>query len=150
VSGPARVTAALLALLALLVPVAARRAAASEFYVVIVNQANPLSSLPAAEVSRIFLKRSDRWPDGELILPIDLREGSPVRESFSKEVHDRSTAAIRAFWQQVIFSGRGLPPPEKETSADIVEYVRSHRGGIGYVSVRTPLGAGVKVLKVTR
>ncbi|HYG62461.1 MAG TPA: hypothetical protein VEL74_07755 [Thermoanaerobaculia bacterium] len=140
---------ALAAVAAVLVPVAARRAAASEFYVVIVNQENPLSVLPASEVSRIFLKRSERWPNGELILPIDLPEGSPVRESFSKEVHDRSTAAIRAYWQQLIFSGRGLPPPEKASGADIVEYVRSHRGGIGYVSVRTSLGAGVKVLKVT-
>lgn len=140
---------ALFALLTLLVVGGTGRAATSEFYVVIVNQANPLTSLPAAEVSRIFLKRSERWPDGELILPIDLPEGSPVRESFSKEVHDRNTAAIRAYWQQVIFSGRGLPPPEKATSAEIVEYVRSHRGGVGYVSVRTPLGAGVKILKVT-
>jgi ABC-type phosphate transport system substrate-binding protein len=140
---------ALLALAAILVPAAAPRAAASEFYVVIVNEENPLSVLPASEVSRIFLKRSDRWPNGELILPIDLPVGSPVRESFSKEIHDRSTAAIRAYWQQLIFSGRGLPPPEKGSGADIVEYVRSHRGGIGYVSVRTSLGAGVKVLKVT-
>jgi ABC-type phosphate transport system substrate-binding protein len=136
---------ALLALMAVLAPAGD----ASEFYVVIVHQENPVTALPAAEVSRIFLKRSDRWPDGELILPVDLPQGSPVRESFSKEVHDRSTTAIRAYWQQLIFSGRGLPPPEKAAGADVVEYVRAHRGGIGYVSVRTPLGAGVKILKVT-
>lgn len=124
--------------------------AAAEFYVVVVHAANPLSALPAAEVSRMFLRKTVRWPDGTPVLPIDLREGSPLRESFSREIHQRGTDAVKAYWQQVIFSGQGVPPPEEESGPAVVAYVRSHPGGIGYVSVRTPLGDGVKVLKVTR
>jgi ABC-type phosphate transport system substrate-binding protein len=134
----------------LVLPAFPRRARAGEFYAVIVNAANPLSVLPAAEVSRMFLRKSVRWPDGLLVLPIDLREGSPVRASFSKEIHDRGVDAVKAYWQQVIFSGGGVPPPEEDSGAAVVEYVRSHPGAIAYVSVRTPLGEGVKVLKVTR
>jgi hypothetical protein len=91
-----------------------------------------------------------RGPDGSPVLPVDLLQGSPVRASFSKEIHDRGVEAVKAYWQQVIFSGRGVPPPEEESGTAVVEYVRSHPGAIGYVSVRTPLGEGVKVLKVTR
>jgi ABC-type phosphate transport system substrate-binding protein len=140
---------ALFGLLALLAPGVARHAAAAEFYVVVVHEDNPLSSMPAAEVSRLFLRKVERWPDGQPVLPVDLREGSPVRESFSREVHGRAPEAIRAYWQQVIFSGRGVPPPEEDSGSAVVAYVRDHRGAIGYVSVRTSLGAGVKVLKVT-
>ncbi len=41
---------------------------------------------------------------------------------------------MRSYWQQVIFSGRGLPPPELPDDAVVVAYVLSHRGAIAYVS----------------
>jgi len=35
-----------------------------------------------------------------------------IRVAFSKSVHGKSVGAVRAFWQQQIFSGRDVPPPE--------------------------------------
>ncbi len=123
-------------------------AAGAEGFEVIVNAANPTPSLPAAQVSRFFLHREVKWPAGAQVEPVDLPEDSPVRDAFSHAIHAKTTAAIKAYWQRLIFSGKDVPPPEKP-AAEAVRFVRSDVGAIAYVAPGTPLGAGVKVLKVT-
>jgi ABC-type phosphate transport system substrate-binding protein len=45
--------------------------------------------------------------------------------------------------------GKGIwPPRTKETDVEVVDYVASHPGGIGYVAVGTAVPSTVKVLKV--
>lgn len=136
----------LLAVLAL-APVAGT---AAEPFVLIVNGASSVSSLEPLEVSNLFLKKKTVWPDGVKAAPVDLSESHPVRQSFSKRIHGRSVAAIKAFWQKMIFSGQEVPPPEKDSPSEVVAYVRSRRGGIGYVPEGTPLGSGVKAVDLAR
>jgi ABC-type phosphate transport system substrate-binding protein len=125
-------------------------AGAADFTVaVIVNSANPAASMSAAEVSNLFQKKKTSWPNGERVLPVDLHEQSAVREAFSKQYHGKGTAAIKAYWQKQIFSGRDVPPPEKTSVADVVAFVRSNKGAVGYVPASYEAGAGVKVLQVT-
>ena len=115
-------------------------------YGVVVNRANPVMSLARKEVSALFLKRSTRWRDGTPVLPVDGPD-SPAREHFSKEVHGKKTAAVRSFWLQAIFSGRGVPPPEKPSDQEVIAYVKERPGAIGYVSA-TSVTDGVRVLTV--
>ena len=122
---------------------------AAEPFVVIVNAANPASAMPAEELASAFLKKVQRWPQGDEIMPVDLTDESRIRESFSRLVLQKSTAAVKAYWQKMIFSGRQVPPPEKVSSADVVAFVRANRGGIGYVAADAPLGAGVKVIRIS-
>lgn len=119
---------------------------AAEPFVLIVNGASSVSSLEPVEVSNLFLKKKTSLPDGVKAAPVDLSESHPARESFSKRVHGKSVAAIKAFWQKMIFSGQEVPPPEKDSPSEVVAYVRSRRGGIGYVPEGTPLGSGVKAV----
>ena len=44
---------------------------------------------------------------------------------------------MRSYWQQRIFSGQGLPPPEMADDEAVVGYVISHPGAIGYVASGT-------------
>ena len=143
-----RALAGLAALLALAAG-APRPAAAAADFVVVVNAANSQAALPAAEVSNMFLQKTHQWQSGERVRPVDLPEASPARESFSKAVHGRSTAAVKAYWQKMIFSGIDLPPPEKRSAAEVLAYVHDHPGGIGYVPAGTQLPEGVKALQVT-
>lgn len=140
--------AAVLALAAGTPRPAGARAAAADF-VVVVNAANPQTALPAAEVSNLFLQKVHNWESGERVRPVDLPETSPARESFSKAVHGRPTAAVKAYWQRMIFSGIDAPPPEKPSAAEVLAYVRANAGAIGYVPAGTQLPEGVKALKVT-
>ncbi|MFI5182916.1 MAG: phosphate ABC transporter substrate-binding protein, partial [Vicinamibacteria bacterium] len=74
---------------------------------------------------------------------------SRVRAAFSKGVHGRSVDAVQNYWQQQIFSGRDEPPRVKTSDAEVMTFVQSNPGGIGYVSDTATLIDGVKFLDVT-
>jgi ABC-type phosphate transport system substrate-binding protein len=101
---------------------------------VIVNPDNPSAALNRDFLTDAFLKRTTRWNDGETIHPVDQRSDSVVRRRFSDSVLQRSVAAVKSYWQQRIFSGRDLPPPELDSDDAVVSYVVKHRGAVGYVS----------------
>jgi ABC-type phosphate transport system substrate-binding protein len=116
-------------------------------YKVIVNPSNPVSSMSREDVSRIFLKKTTKFSDGRGASPVDLPVNSSIRESFSKDVHGKSCSAVDAYWQQLIFSGRDIPPAQKSESGAL-DFVRSNENGIGYVSASAGTD-GVKVISVT-
>ena len=116
-------------------------------YVVIVNPGNPLGAASRKFVSDAFLKKTTRWPSGDVIRPVDLPPDSAVREKFSDEIHQRSVAAVRSYWQQMIFAGRDVPPPELGSEDEVIKYVLKNGGAIGYVSGAASLN-GAKVLDV--
>ena len=114
---------------------------------VVVNEANSVSSLSRQEISDLFLKKTSRWEQLGLVMPVDQPEGAAVRETLNREIHHKSLSAVRAYWQQRIFSGRDVPPPEKEGDAEVLSFVRKNPGAIGYIS-STASAAGVKVVEV--
>lgn len=122
-------------------------AAGSTSYVVIVNPANSASTGISGWISDVFRKKKVRWENGTGIEPVDLSGEPDVREAFSTEIHGKTTANIRSYWNQEVFSGRSTPPLELESSSAVVGYVRTHAGAIGYVSPRAAVD-GVKVLSV--
>lgn len=117
-------------------------------FVVVVNDQNPITSIDREKLSRIFFKRTAAWPNGALAEPIDLDLKQPSRVAFSKTVHRKTVSAVRAFWQQQIFSGRDVPPVEKASEDDVIAYIRDHEAAVGYVSLGVALPEGVKALAV--
>jgi ABC-type phosphate transport system substrate-binding protein len=111
----------------------AQAEAVSDFRV-IVHPENPATSFTREFLTDAFLKRTTRWGDGEMLRPVDQRSTAPARLKFSEAVLRRSVAAVKNYWQQRIFSGRDLPPPELDSDDAVVGYVMSHRGALGYVS----------------
>jgi len=101
---------------------------------VIVHADNPTASATRTDVSRLMLKKSIDWEDGTDAYPVDLDPSAPLREIFSQVIHGRSTQLILKFWQRQVFSGRVVPPPMVTSDEEVVAYVRSHPGAIGYVS----------------
>jgi ABC-type phosphate transport system substrate-binding protein len=122
-------------------------AAESPKYEVIVHRDNPARALSRGEVAKLLLGKIGTWPSGLAVQPVDLPEDDELRERFSREVLGRSVGAVRAWWQQQLFSGRGVPPPEL-SEAEVVAYVAANRGAIGYVSagIRAP---GVHAVTLT-
>jgi ABC-type phosphate transport system substrate-binding protein len=136
------------AVLALATSAAPLRAQANSFRIV-VNAANPVSSLTRTEASRLFLKKVTSWRDGKPVLVVDQPEVSPCRRSFTKEIHGREVSSVKSYWQQMIFAGRAVPPPEKPSDSDVVSFVATNPSAIGYVSPNTAVGEGVKVVTLT-
>jgi hypothetical protein len=108
---------------------------------IIVNPDNQIGSVSREFLANAFLRNVRDWENGVGIQPVDLLPSSPIRQEFSLRVLLRSVAAVRSYWQQRIFSGRGVPPPELESDAAVVRYVVNNRGALGYVSKSTDLGA---------
>ena len=127
---------------------AQRPADAAETFVVIVNAANPVTAVAGGELSSLFLKKATQWSGGLPAMPVDLGPDAAARESFSRQIHHKGTAAVKAYWQQMIFSGRDVPPPEKAAPREVVAFVAANRGAVGYVPAGTALGAGVKTVDV--
>jgi ABC-type phosphate transport system substrate-binding protein len=114
----------------------------------IINSSNPISLMSKAKVGRMLLKKTTKWRDGEKAKPVDQGRSSVARELFSKKVLGKTVRQVMSYWQQKVFSGRAVPPPQMKSDREVLDYVKANRGAIGYVSRRAPL-KGVKVLRVT-
>lgn len=115
---------------------------------IVVNKNNSLVSISKKQLSNIFLKKIYEWDDGLQIQPVDLVT-SDCRKNFSKEILQKSIPAIKAYWQNQIFTGRGIPPPEKANDQEVLKYVQSHKGAIGYISSNTKIkNYDIKILEI--
>jgi ABC-type phosphate transport system substrate-binding protein len=117
-------------------------------YQVIVHPGNATNSVDRHFLEDSFLKKLAMWPGGEVILPADMASNSNVRGQFTKDVLKRTVGAVKSYWQQRIFAGGDLPPPEFDTDDDVVRYVLQHKGAVGYVSGTAKL-QGSRVVTVT-
>lgn len=133
-----------------LLSVAPLAAGAQQGYALIVNTANPTTSITREQAARIFLRKVTSWESGQPAAPVDLAEGAPARVAFSKEVLGKSVGAVKSYWLQAIYSGGSPPPPERATESDVVAFVRSNPNAIGYIAVASsgpPAGVRVVTLR---
>lgn len=136
--------AALLGLALCLLGGSARAAAAQEFKIV-ANSAISVDAIDAATAQKVFLKQVAKLPGGAAVTPVDQAPSAAVRDAFSKKVVGRPVGAVQQYWQQKIFSGGDVPPATKASDKDVLDFVRSTPGAIGYVSAGSATD-GVKVL----
>src|SRR6202035_5030195 len=83
----------------------------AEEIVVIVNLA--AASLSKEQIVDLYLGRSDDRT------PIDQAAGSRIYVEFYKKVTGRDSAQIKAIWQQILFTDRGIPQKELPHSAPV-------------------------------
>lgn len=115
---------------------------------VVVSSSNPSSSIAKAQVGRLFLKKTTKWDHGLKVMPIDQAADRTVRRAFSRQIHGKEVGSVKSYWQKLIFSGRGTPPPEAGSDREVLDFVRRNSGAVGYVSSGTSLGSGIKALRV--
>jgi len=141
------VPAALLVSFVALASASASLADEAPTFVLIVNSKNETTKLDKKTVADIFLKKQTHWSDDSTIKPVDQTKSAPVRARFSQDVLDRSVTSVRTYWNQVVFSGGGVPPPELDSDAGIVKYVIANPGAIGYVT-RSADTKGIKIVEI--
>src|SRR6188508_926773 len=103
---PMRALAVLVTALVVLLAIGRAAAGPAPPFVLIVHSTNPYTSLEREYVAEAFLKKTTRWPNGDVIKPVDLVPDSPTRERFSQDVLRRSVPAVKSYWHQIIFAGR--------------------------------------------
>jgi ABC-type phosphate transport system substrate-binding protein len=101
--------------------------------VVVVSSDNPNSELTRTELSDIFLGRRNRFPNGDLVVPVNRRESSDPFKVFYSQYLNMTPAQVRAHWSRLIFSGRGQPPRTVADGSAMADTIASDPHGIGYL-----------------
>ena len=99
---------------------------------VIVHPSNE-DSLDKSTISRIFLNKAKTFPSGVQAEPLALSGDQPASDEFNSKVLNKSTAQLTAFWSKLVFTGKGQPPAEFSSDADIISAVAANPNAIGYV-----------------
>jgi ABC-type phosphate transport system substrate-binding protein len=111
---------------------------------VIVHPSNA-DALGDTEISRIFLGKMKTFPGGGQAIPINQSEGSAPRGDFEKKVLNKSASQIKAYWSKLVFTGKGTPPKEVSSDAEVIDLIKSNPNLIGYVDESAVTG-DVKVI----
>ncbi len=115
---------------------------------VIVHPSVAGKTITKAALADIFMGKAKRWGDGRDVLPVDLTATSPVREAFSRACLGLPTEGVRLYWMRRIAAG-AQPPFSRKTDEDVIAYVATHPGAVGYVAEGLALPETVKAVAVT-
>jgi ABC-type phosphate transport system substrate-binding protein len=124
---------------ALALAIATQPASADDFKI-IVNPENRVSDIDRGVLRNAFLKKTTSWSGGSAFRPIGLTSKFSERARFAVEVLKKTPAQLKSYWNQQIFSGKGIPPPEADSVASIVAYVVSNPGAIAFVPANADVG----------
>ncbi len=137
----------LLVVLAVALIGAGRDASAAATFRVIVHPQVKGSQIPRGVLSAIFLKQALKWGDGSAVVPVDQSVQSAVRRAFSTDVLKQGIVEVQVYWQRKITAGQ-VPPPVKTSDEEVVAFVASTPGAIGYVSSSATLPGTVREVTV--
>lgn len=127
----------------LLLPLSLLLAVAAHADVLVVTSAaSPLSSLSSDQIQQVFTGKLHEI-QGQTLTPLDLPEDNATRSDFYKQVTGRDTRQMRAYWTQLIFTGRGAPP-RTVTQSDLLSKLKADATFVGYL----PASADTNGLKV--
>lgn len=112
--------------------------------VVVVSAQSKVGNLTADQVSQIFLAKSTTFPNGEQAIPVDLSEG-PAKEEFYSKVTGKDASQLKAYWSQLIFTGKGKPPKALADGNEAKKQIAANPNMIGYIS-KSAVDPSVKVV----
>lgn len=116
--------------------------------VVIVNPKNPAASLTADQVSALYLGNSSTFPDGGGASLADQPEAAGIRGNFYQKATGRSASQVKATWARITFTGKGTPPKELKSDADVKAFVAGDPKAIGYIDSSAVDGSVKVALKL--
>jgi ABC-type phosphate transport system substrate-binding protein len=119
---------------ALLAALLAASSFAQAGVVVVMSSKSDVDSLSKAQVSQIFLAKTDALPNGRVAKPIDQAEGAAVRNEFYDKVAAKSSAQMKAYWSQLTFTGKAQPPRKVASDAAVKAALAENPAAISYIS----------------
>lgn len=96
------------------------------------------------------MKKIHSWPDGSIIRPVDMNDGTIQRNLFLSSILHRSEREMTKYWiGQKLYSG-DYAPLKLDTEDAVIHFVATVRGSLGYVTSASPERLKqVKILTVT-
>ncbi len=120
-------------------------AQASADVAVIVHPSNA-AGMDGKAIEKLFLSKAKSFPGGGEAVPINQSEGSSARSEFDKKVLGKTSAQLTAYWSKLVFTGKGTPPKDVASDAEVMSLIAANPNMIGYVDAGAVDGS-VKVVQ---
>lgn len=98
--------------------------------VVVIGHAN-VGKMDAALIQKIFMGKTIKV-DELYITAVNLKSGT-VRERFLQTFLKQDDEKYTAYWTVRRYIGKGAPPRELPTPAEVIAFVQANSGAIGYI-----------------
>ncbi len=86
--------------------------------------------------------------DGVLVTPVNASPGDKLRSDFLQNFLNQTEEKYQAYWTVRQFVGKGRPPRNLTNTDEIIKFVRSTKGAVGYLySKDVPEGVNVLLRK---
>ncbi|NQD38389.1 phosphate ABC transporter substrate-binding protein [Permianibacter sp. IMCC34836] len=115
---------------------------------VVVHPSSPAASMSEDDISKLFLGKSKSFPNGDTAVPINQNEGSAVRDKFNDAVVKKNASQLKAYWSQLVFTGKGTPPKDAGDDAEVKKLVAANPNMIGYIDSSAVDGSVKVVYKI--
>lgn len=113
---------------------------------IIANNSVAQNEISASEVKEVYLGNKGTWNDGAAI-NVSMIANQVVLGEFLGQFVDMPYRMFDLHWKQTVFSGKAVQPKKAANDAEIVQYVSSTPGAIGFVKSADE-AKGVKILTV--
>jgi ABC-type phosphate transport system substrate-binding protein len=102
---------------------------------VIVNAENPSATLTASQVKLAYLRKiNKRWKElNKNIVPVDRKSDTDTRKKFLKDVLQMSADEVSRYFTEREYQNAEAPPVKLASDDEVVSFVESNIGAIGYV-----------------
>ncbi|MGH8020002.1 MAG: hypothetical protein ACREIA_17330 [Opitutaceae bacterium] len=100
--------------------------------VVVTNSGIESEGLNSSTIKAVFKGKKVSWKNNTPVVLAVLKEG-PVHEEFLKTAFDISPSAFSNHWRLTAMSGGGIAPKTFASEAELLQFVSSTPGAIGYV-----------------
>jgi ABC-type phosphate transport system substrate-binding protein len=108
-------------------------AQADDSLVVIVNPGSGVTQLTRQEVARIYLGSQKFLAPGLVALPVEPLAPQSDRARFYHLLVNMSLLQVKTYWTEVFFTGQAQPPHQVRDSGEVVQFVATGRGGVGFI-----------------
>ena len=113
---------------------------------IIANPELAVERMAAQDVKRLYLGQQVLVGHTALVPAILSKE--PLNELFARRFLDRTASQLTTYWRRQLYSGKGLPPKAFDRQQDIVLFVRTTPGAIGFVGP-TAVTEGVRIVEIS-
>ena len=134
--------------LATLLLIAGAALAQNDDLAVIVNKANTIDNVTAAELRSIALGDKAKWPDGRAVIRIVTPPESNETASMLRSVYHMSDAALRRYYLLAAFNGKEIMQAKEAASAAAAKQLVAQTPGAIACIRAADVDSTVKVVKV--
>lgn len=120
----------------------------ADFYLV-VQSANPQTSLTQREAVDLFMGRNRAFRNGDLVQVFDLPRDSAQRADFYQRLTGMGPAQVNSYWARLMFSGQTMPPQSVADEAAMIETVKRSPNAVGWLH-KEPTDKQLRVLLVIK